>query len=185
MKDILAANRYAQALFEIARATHKDEEIEAELCAFSDALKSSPELEKALNNPGFKNEQKRKFLLKLYQERNHEIYETLLNFFSVLFEKNRFNLIHDIAVSFKRIADEAQGQGTAEIRTAVPLGTRDEETIVRKLEQIAGYKIAVKKEVDPSLIGGVVIKVRNKIIDGSVKYKIDILKKELTKIRNI
>ena len=181
MKDLLAANRYAQALFEIARLLHKDEEIEAELDSFSEALKRSSEIEKFLADPRLKIGQKKKFLEKIYQERNHEIYEILLNFFMVLFEKNRFDLIHEIAVSFKRIADEAQGQGVAEIHTAAPLKSHEEEKIVARLEKMAGYKITVKEEVDPSLIGGLLVRVKNRVIDGTVKYQIELLKKELTR----
>ena len=185
MKDLLAANRYAEALFEIARMTHHDEEIEAELEAFSAALKSSPDFEKFFNNPQLSLDQKKNFLMRIYQRRDHEIYETLLNFFMVLFKKHRFYLIHEIAVNFKRIADEAQGQGTAEIKTAVPLDAQNEALIVSRLEKMAGYKITVKKEVDPSLIGGVAIRLKNKILDGSVKYKIDQITKELTKVQAV
>ena len=185
MKDLLAANRYAQALFNIARMLHKDEEIEAELEAFSTALKKSTEFNKFFENPGIPVEQKIKSLLRIYQERNHEIYEVLINFFSILLEKNRFELIHEIAVSFKRIADEAQGQGVAQILTAIPLEASAEKDIVLRLEKIAGYTIKVQKIVNPELVGGVVVKVRNKILDGSVKSQIDGIKKTLTKIRSI
>ena len=185
MKDLLAASRYAQALFEIARMTHKDEEIEAELEAFSTALQRSPDLEKFFKNPQLSSEQKKNFLLRIYQERNHEIYEVLMNFFMILFEKQRFYLIHDIAVSFKKIAGEAQGQGTAQIKTAAPLDAPSEAAIVSRLEKIAGYKITVQKEVDPALIGGVVIRLKNKVLDGSVRHQIDLLTKQLTKVQAI
>lgn len=181
----MVADRYAQALFEISRLTHEDAKIKAEIESFSTALKKSPEIEKFLMNPHLNLGQKRDFLGRIFQERQHPFYETLLNFFTILFKKNRFHLIHEIAVSFKRIADEAQGQGVAEIRTAKALDSRAEALIVSRLEKITGYRIAVKKELDPKLIGGVFVKVRNKVIDGSVKHKINSLKKELTKIRSI
>ncbi len=183
VKDLLVAERYARALFEIARTLHRDEEIEAELENFSQALKKDPELEKVFENPSLKVEDKRKFLQRLYQERREEFYETLLDFFTVLLEKNRFTLIHEIAKSFKRIADEAQGQGTAEIHSAVPLSSGHEAILVKQLDRIAGYKITVKKEVNPGLIGGVTVKIKNKIIDGSVKFQINRLKKELTELK--
>ena len=185
LRDLLVAERYARALFEIARVIHKDEEIEAELENLSLALKNSPDLERELSNPSIKAEIKRKFLLKLYQERKEAFYETLLDFYTILFKKNRFNLIHEISVCFKRIADEAQGQGVAEIRSASPLAAAHETQIVSRLEKIAGYKITVKKEVDPSLVGGVIVKIKNKIIDGSIQFQISEIKKELTKIRSI
>lgn len=185
MKDILAAARYAEALFQIARLLHQDEEIEAELEAFSEALKKSPELQKSLGNPQLGLSQKRKFLQRIYQERRHEIYGVLLNFFALLFQKNRFHLIHEIAVQFKRIADEAQGQAVAELNSAAPLSAKAEAALVSRLEKIAGYRIEVKKTVDPSLVGGVRVRVKNKVIDGSIQHRIGQLKKELLSARGI
>ncbi len=178
-KDLLVAERYARALFEIARAIHRDHQIEEELENLSKALKNDKSLEKFFESPYLKTAEKRKFLQKIYQERREDFYEQLLDFFTVLFEKGRFTLIHEIAKSFKRIADEAQGQGVAEIHSAVALDPRHESQIVSRLEEIAGYKISIKKEIDPALVGGVVVKIKNKIIDGSVRFKIDSLKKEL------
>ena len=182
VKDLLVAERYARALYEIARAIHRDDQIGTELDHLSKALRSDPGLERFFDNPYLNTGEKRKFLQKLYQERREEFYETLLDFFTVLFEKNRFMLIHEISKNFKRISDEAKGQGVAEIRSAVPLRAGQESEIVSRLEQIAGYKIMVKTEVDSSLVGGVVVKIKNKIIDGSVKFRIDLLKKELTQV---
>ena len=185
MKDLLAAKRYAQALFEIARVTYKDEEIEAELEAFSEALKKSADLEKFFGNPQFNLDQKRNFIEQIYQRKDRQTHEILLNFFAILFEKHRFYLIHEIAVEFKRIADEARGQGVAHIKTAVPLDAHLEAALVSRIEKLAGYKIMVRKEVDPLLIGGVVVRLESKIFDGSVRHQIDRMTKELTKVQVI
>lgn len=184
-KDLLAAHRYAQALFEIARDMHQDQLIESELESISAALKQTPRIEKFLANPSLTTDQKRKLLERIYQEHRNETYEILINFFTILFEKNRFYLIHDISVHFKKIVDEARGQGVAEIRSASNIKPDAEKRIVSRLEHIAGYKIQVKKIVDPTLIGGVVVKIRNNVIDNSVVNKIRLIKKELTKIQNI
>lgn len=183
MKDLLAAGRYAAALYELASAMQKTGEIEAELEVFSQVLKGSAELEKFFANPQLSAAQKRQLLTRIYQGKQHEIYGTLLNFFTVLFEKHRFHLIHEIVASFRRIADEAEGQGVIEIRTAVPLDATAEAAIVSRLEKIAGHRVTAKKQVDPALIGGVVVRLKNKIWDGSVKHQIDLLYKELTKIQ--
>lgn len=185
MRDLLAAERYAQALFDIAKLVHRDTEILAELEAFSHAVRKSPEIQKFLSNPYYDNESKRKLLMKIYQDRFHEEFELVLNFFSVLLEKNRFGLIHEIVRRYKMIVDRDKGIGTALVRTAVPLDADTEKRIVDRLEKIAGYKIEVKKEVDPALLGGVLVKIRHQVLDGSVKSRIDVLKKELTKIRTV
>lgn len=183
VKDLLAAHRYAQALFEIAHEMGEDEAIEAELDNLSASLKSTPEIEKFLTNPRLKLEEKKAFLARLYPAK--PVNTVLLNFFLVLFEKNRFYLIHEVTLHFKRVADESQGQGVAEISTAVPLKADAQAVIVNRLEKIAGYKITVRNKVDPGLIGGVMIKMRNKIIDDTVRTKIDLFKKELTKVQAI
>ena len=90
VKDMLAARRYAQALFELARELNKDEEIEAELESFSASLTSDPKLEKFLTNPGMRVELKKAVLEKLYRDKDQQVYQYLRNFYLVLFEKNRF-----------------------------------------------------------------------------------------------
>ncbi len=177
MKDWLAAERYARALFEIVAARGNDRDVEAELESFSASLKAEPEFGKFLNNPSFRVEQKRKLLETLYPKN-----KTLLDFLTLLFEKNRFNLIHEIAVSFKKIADMAQGEGLAEIQSAVALDAQSEKAIVSRLEKISGQKLVIKKAVNPALVGGVVVRMQNKVLDGSVKFKIETLKREMTKI---
>ena len=185
MKDVLAANRYAKALLELSLQMKQDELVEAELESFSAALRSSKELEKFLNNPRIQTEEKVKIIERIYPQTKGEVYTLLSRFFALLFEKNRFNLVQDVVTSFKRLADEAQRQALVEIRTAVPLDSARERQMIEKLEKIAGYKLTVTKTVDRTLVGGVVVRFKNKVIDGSVKHKLDSLKKELTKIKLI
>ena len=179
IKDLLAAQRYAQALFELSKELGKDEAVEAELESLSESLKNTPAIEKFLANPSLKTEEKSTFMKKLYPGQVQQVQGLLLNFFTVLFKKNRFYLIHEIAVSFKKIADEAQGQGVAEVRSAAALKPSQQERILNRLEKMSGRKLTVKSIVDASLIGGVTVKIRNKVIDDSVRTKIQAIKKEL------
>ena len=184
MKEFLAANRYAEALFEVARADKSDAEFTAELAAFVAVLKASPEIGRFLENPRFRIQEKKQLLAKVYGT-DSKVRATLLKFFSVLLERKRFFHIHEIEAAFKRIAAEANGEILVEIKTAVPLQAAQERAIVSRLEKISGAKISVKKEVDPKLLGGVVVKMKNKILDGSARGGIERLKKELTKIGTI
>ncbi len=185
MRDLIIATRYAQALFNVVVAQHLDGEVEEELIAFSSALQSSSDLKKFFESPKFDFESKRKFLQRIYQERRSQQHGILINFFSLLLEKKRFYLIHEIAIAFKKISDDFQGQSVAEIKTAVPLDHPTEKMIVAQLEKLAGYHITVKKVVDPKLLGGVAVRVRNRIIDGSVRHELDRMKKVLTQIKTV
>jgi len=122
-----------------------------------------------------------RIVAKLFKGR--EAGETLTSFVELLFRNGRFGILHDVAAVYKRISDEAQGQATVTIRSAAPISSEDERRIVSNVERIGGFKAEVKKEVDPALIGGVVVRFNNKVLDGSVKNRISLIKKELTQKR--
>ncbi len=177
MKDLLAAQRYAKALFELTRPERLDEAVEAELVALSQALKTSPEIESFLLNPRLRFEEKKRFLERLYPAGPTS--KVLNGFFALLFEKHRFDLVHEIAVAYKKIADEAQGQALAQIKSASPLSSEHEGALVARLERIAGRTLTVRKEVDPALIGGVSVRIGHRVLDGSVRRGLDRLRQEL------
>lgn len=183
MKDLLAAERYARALFELSRASGQDQLIEDELQTISAVLKGSEEMKAVLESPRLRVVQKRALLEKLYPERTEPIYKTLLNFYGLLLDKGRFLLIHEIAVAFKKISDLAQRESTAEVKTAIPMTPEQERHILSGLERMTGHKVFLKKEVDARLVGGVFVRIGNKIMDGSIQNKIRSLKKDLLSIR--
>ena len=194
-KDLLASHRYAQAIFEIAREAGEDEYVESELEALSQALKSTPGIERFLGNPAVGQAEKRRIIERIFSAqggsasdgkgKGSKMDETLIRFLLLLFAKGRFYLIHDIAVHFRKVADESQGQGVVEIRSAMPLKPEHQAAIVSRIEKISGKKMTVHAQVDESLIGGVVVKIGNKVIDDSTRTKIGNFKKELTKIQSI
>ena len=179
-KDLLAADRYAQALFELTQAEGQDEYAEAALESFSAGLAADPSIERFLANPVLTVSQKRGILERAFAGKNPSIDATLTKFFLLLFQKNRFYLVHDVAQRFRKIADESQGQGVVEIRSAVSLSDTQRAAIVARLERISGKKMQVRATVDPTLLGGAVVKVGNKVIDDSAQTKIGNFKKELT-----
>ncbi len=181
MKDVIAAGRYARALFEMARASGKDQDVEDALETFSKALLTAPDVEKVFRNPELRTETKIEWIGKVYPSKSREAeVDTLLRkFYSLLIKKGRFDLIHEIAREYKTISDKAQGESTAFIQSAVPLSAEKIAAIVSRLERFTGDKIVQKHEVRPELIGGVLVRIGNRVFDGSVKHKIDRLKKEL------
>lgn len=183
MQNLQAAERYARALLEIALASGEDAEIEDALVSLSAALKAAPELEKFLANPNVAKEERSRIVKKIFQGKKGG--ETFASFLDVLFKNGRFGILEDVASVYKRISDEAQGQATVTIQSAAPLAADDEKRIVAGIEKIGGFKAEVKKEVDPTLIGGVVVRFNNKVLDGSVKNRIALIKKELTEKRTV
>jgi F-type H+-transporting ATPase subunit delta len=184
-KDLLASHRYAQALFELARAQGEDEYVESQLEALCAAFRADPTTERFLGNPALSTQAKRRVLERVFSGKKAEVDGLLVKFLLLLFEKNRFYLIHDVAAHFRKVADESQGQGVAEIRSAAPLKAGQRDAIVSGIERIAGKKMVVRTEVDVSLLGGVIVQVGHKIMDDSAHTKIANFKKELTKTQSI
>jgi len=184
MKDLVAAERYAEALFEIAWRDRKDREYEEALFNLSKALKDDPAVDRFLQNPSVDVEAKKNCLKRIYPDKS-DVSAALVSFFMLLLTRNRFGLVHEIATVFKKLADHAQGEGTAEIKSAVPLEPQAEARITAELERMAGYKLRVSKTVDPGLLGGVVVKMDYKIFDGSVINKIHRLSGELVAASSI
>lgn len=181
MQNLQAAERYARALLEVALQSGEDAEIEEGLLALSSAMTASPELEKFLANPRLPKDERKRVLEKIFQGKKGGA--TLASFVGVLFAHGRFAVLHDVAGVYKRISDSAQGQAVVTIESASPVSADEERRIVSQVERIGGFKAEVKKEVDPKLIGGVVVRFNNKVLDGSVKNRIALIKKELTEKR--
>lgn len=179
MLDLLAAQRYATSLFEIARVTGDDQRVEDELVALSTALKNAPLIEKFFENPARTLEEKKDLLKKLYGAPQTVSAKLLADFFTLVLEKGRFGLVHEIAESYKRIADIAQNEAVVEIRSAVAIEDHAAGSIVSRLEQLTGCAIRAERKVDTSLIGGVVVKFRNRVLDGSARSVLERLKKNL------
>lgn len=184
-KDLLAAQRYAQALFELSHEQGEDEYVEAQLEALSASFKAEPGTERFLLNPALGKAEKRRIVQRLFAGSRPKADELLVKFLLLLFGKNRFYLIHDVAASFRSIADLSQGQGIVEIRSAAPLDEGRRSAIVSRMEKITGKKMVVRSQVDAAILGGVVVKVGNKVIDDSVRTKISDFRKELTKTQSI
>ena len=183
MQNVQAAERYARALLEIAFEKREDHEIEEGLLSLSAAMKAAPEIEKFFSNPNVHKEERGRAFAKIFA--GHKGGETLTSFIEVLFRHGRFGILHDVAKVYKRISDEMQGQAVVTIESAAPISADDERRIVMRVEKIGGFKAEVKKEVDPALIGGVVVRFNNKVLDGSVKNRISLIKKELTEKRTV
>lgn len=173
MIDYLVAERYAMALFQDAQETNCIAEVRTRLRAFLEAMGKSPDMTVFLKNPFFSKETRLAFLEKNIFDRKEAVSRLLINFISILFKKNRFDSIYDIEKSYKAIAEKYAKIQEVEIRTAVPLNDLLERSIVQELQKMSGMSILANKITDPKIIGGVVIKMGHKVLDGSVRFKIN------------
>ncbi|MCK5576903.1 MAG: ATP synthase F1 subunit delta [Dehalococcoidales bacterium] len=170
------ARRYAQAIFELDEKEHLAEwqsDLETILALGQDATVAA-----YLENPKIHFEDKAKIL----KERLGGIHPLLLNLIYVLLTRSRLDMLPAIAAEYQHLVDEYQGVERADVTSAVPLDDEAKQGLSQRLGKILGKKVIVETErVDPSLIGGIIVRIAGKLLDGSTRSKLDTLKKEIAK----
>jgi len=168
------AKRYAQAVFEIAleagELVRGQSELEEIVRVVSDA-----DLKAFLESPKVPFAAKEKLL----SGQLPKVSPWSLNLVYLLIVRGRLDMMAEIADEFQRLWNRHQGIEIAEVTTAVPLDREDEPKLARQLSQIIGKKIAIRSEVDPSIIGGFVARIGGRLLDGSIRNKLAALKKAL------
>jgi len=166
--------RYAQAIFEIALAANELDRWQSDLREIARLVKDA-EIKAFLENPKLHFREKARLL----SERLEDLNPLALNLIMLLVNRGRLHLVADIAEQYHRRLDSHRGVEHADIVTAVPLAKDDETKLAERLGRIIGKKVLVEPEVDPTLIGGVVVRVGGKLLDGSTRAKLEALKKDL------
>jgi len=168
------ARRYAQAIFELDkdRIAEWQSDLEKIISLGQDATIAA-----YLENPNIHFEDKARLL----HDRLGDINPLVLNLVYVLLARSRLDMLPDIAVEYQRLVDSYRGIERAEVTTAVPLDDEARRNLSQKLSDITGKKVIIEPEyVDTSLIGGVIVRVAGKLLDGSTRGKLAALKKELS-----
>lgn len=165
----LIAKRYGQALFELAMESGDLRAREEEMGLVIDELEKESEFIEILSHPKLAGELKHSMIEEVFKGK---ISDDLLGFMYLTIEKNRQEHIVDILkYTLARIL-ESDGFQTAYVKSAVELSDSEKQKIIDKLEQQTGNKITLESEVDPSIIGGIVIRIKDRIVDNSIKRKL-------------
>lgn len=176
MSETRIAGRYAKSLMEIARDNNVASEVLSDLKSFEDSCNSNMELSVFLKSPIIKTADKKAAINKIFAGLN----ETTLAFFNVVTDKNRANLLPAIAKEYSILSNRIKGIVSATITTAVTLDQENESQIVDYIKSKTDAKdVELIKEVDSTIIGGVVIRFDDYLLDNSISTQINNLKKEL------
>ena len=172
------AKRYAQAAFEVANEKNNLDEWQSDLRKVSGLLKDA-EVSSLVENPKLSFELK----AELVREKLGKINPLVLNLCYLLISKGKLKNIEHVANEYERLVNEHRGIKHADVITAVPIDDEDKKKLVARLEAITGTKVAVEIQVDPELIGGIVARIDGRLIDGSIRNKLELLRKELAETR--
>ena len=170
MKNLKIARRYAKALLIIGKEDDKAESYKEELDRFSDLITREKELEQAITNPLYDVGGRKKVLQAVIDKTG--VSKVLASFLLLLFDKGRFGFLSDINEFYKKLADELKGVVRASLVSATELSSETVEKIRTTLSKKTGKDIILEVEQDPSLIGGIVSRIGDLVLDGSIKTQL-------------
>ncbi|MFZ5591798.1 MAG: F0F1 ATP synthase subunit delta [Bacillota bacterium] len=171
--------RYAEALYELAARDGKVDAIEQELKAVNQVVQENRELQKVLFHPRITAEEKKALLDELFKGK---IGDVTLEFLKFLVERQREQFLPDIVEFFVQLANKARNIVAASVTSAVELNPDERKALEGVLNKITGKNVQTAYRVDPSLIGGVVVKIGDRVLDGSVRTRLAAMREHLRQI---
>ncbi|MEM9840623.1 MAG: F0F1 ATP synthase subunit delta [Pseudomonadota bacterium] len=171
------AERYAGALFELARDEGVVEKVEADLDALAKAHDDSTDLKRLIQSPAFTSEDKLTGFTAILEQAGAN--PLTINFGKLLTTNGRLPLLNEVIAKFKAIAADARGEVSAEVISAHPLSDDQMSELTTQLRASIGKDIALQTRTDPDLLGGLIVKIGSKMIDSSLKTKLARLRARL------
>jgi len=169
-----SARRYAQAVFELALEREELDRWQSELALIA-SITGNADIAAALDNPHIPFEKKTRLLTEQLKDLN----PLVLNLLKLLIMRGSIGITGEIDAEFQRLLNRHRGIVEAEVTTAVPLDAKDEEQLAQKLGAIVDKKVIIKSKVDSELMGGMVVRIGGKLLDGSTRSRLAALKREL------
>jgi F-type H+-transporting ATPase subunit delta len=170
---------YAKALFDAAKDNGRLAAVHEELDDFATAVAEVPELRAVLRNPQIEPRTKARVLEDLLGEAD----ELVRNFLRLTAEKGRVAEIEEIAREFDRLVAREERRLDVELTTAFELSDDEAQRIVTQIEEASGRKVDATRNVDPALIGGLVLQAGSLRVDASVRGRLERLRRELVSTR--
>jgi F-type H+-transporting ATPase subunit delta len=170
VKNLIIAKKYAKALFNLALGEEQVEQYGQELDALANLMREMPDLADAIRNPLYP-EAARKSLFYRVAE-NAGMTPILKSFVNLLIEKGRVQHVGEIAEYYHRLIDEHANIARAQVKAAVGLDEPVLDEIGKTLEKMTGKRVVVEFHQDPELIGGVVARIGDLVLDGSVRRQL-------------
>lgn len=171
-----AAIRYAKAILDIAQTSGKADAVNNDMKSIVNAVSESAELKDFLTSPIIKIEVKKSALSEIFSNVQNETN----SLFHLLFENKRFEILEAIAIQYNKLFDESNGIEVAKVTTAFPITVELETKVLAKIAEFSNKKITIQNIVDPTIIGGFILRVGDQQYNASVASKLSELKREFS-----
>jgi F-type H+-transporting ATPase subunit delta len=169
------AEVYARSLFEVALEQGKLDELREQLGQFADALDQNRELAVFFFSPYFSTAEKQDALGHLLEGAD----ESFLNFLKLLIENHRMPVIFRTRQRFERHWEDENRMLPVDITSAIALDAATTESLGRRIGERAGRKVKLAAHVDPDILGGIVLRVGNSILDASIRNRLEQLRRQV------
>jgi len=179
---IQIARPYANALFELAQGEGNLAEVESGLISVSRLASESPDFSRFLRSPVISADEKARAVDAILSK-SAGVTPLVANFIKVIARNGRLFALTSIISVFRELAAKARGEVTAEVTSAEPLNADQLKKLAETLKQKIGKTVTLNEHVDPTLIGGLVVKVGSRMIDSSLRTKLDAMKIAMKEVR--
>ena len=177
----LVSSTYGDALFELALEENRLDSMYEEIAAAKEVFLQNDELFKLLNHPKVVKDEKIAFMESVFKGR---VSDEVMGFFHIIVMKDRYNDMIAIFDYFLHKVKEHKGIGTAHVTSAIVLSEEQKAAVEKRLLETTRYhSFEIDYNVDPSILGGLIIRIEDRVVDSSLKTQLDKLTKQLSKIQ--
>lgn len=173
------AKKYSKALFSLAEEKDEFIKFQDDLNLIKEAFTEHKEFRNVLFHPRIKLEEKKRIFGRVFEE---EISQEIYNFIQLLIDKRRIFFIKAIIDQFNVLVNEREKILKIEVVSAIELEENMKNRLKEKVEKEINYEVILNNTVDPEIIGGLILKIGDKIIDGSIQHKLNTLSEKIEKI---
>lgn len=166
MSDIRVASRYAKSMLDLALEQGMLEQVQQDMALFAKTVKENRDFDLFLSNPIINHGKKLAILKSLF---TGKVSDLTLKFYLLITQKNREAILASVATEFEKQYNAYKGIAIAHVTTAVPLTPELRSQIGQKVSQETGKTIQLRENVDPTLIGGMVLRIGDNQLDGSIR----------------
>jgi F-type H+-transporting ATPase subunit delta len=177
MRAATVARNYAETLLSLAERARDTSGWGTMINDIANAVRRDRTLRRFLASPKIAPRLKKQVLAKALDDR---VPRNFLRFLEALIDNRRQTLIPEIATAYSDLVEEREGRVHAEVTVARALGADGEGAVTRNLSRALGKTVVPHLSIDPAILGGVVVRVGDTVIDGSVRRRLDVLRRRLT-----
>jgi len=175
----LVSRAYSEALFEVALEENKVDLFLDEISFVTETFKLHPEFFEFFKTPLVRVDEKKKVIEGIFSDK---LSKEMNNFLKIVIDKRRGHFIKQIESEYKKIVNEHKGIIDAVAITSIPLSEEDKTVLQNKLSELTGKVVKLSNDIDESVIGGVLVKIGGKVIDGTIKGRLEEMKESLSQI---